>query len=108
MRVPHRETDINSDIKGTRTDNDVMFNTLWTIETHKAICQFRKQKQAIKELLEDSDEDTRLIIKELYIKRNPKYKFEGLVNSNLLHCGRTKAINKRKMFFKELDRKLDL
>lgn len=107
IRVPYRESDENSDIKGSRTDNDVMFGTLWTIETHKAINQLRKNKNVVNNLLEECGEDTEKIIRELYIKKFPKYTLSGLVQSNSLTCGRNKAIKLRQKFFEELDKKLD-
>ena len=72
IRVPHRESDINADIKGTRIDNDLMFDTMWTIETHKAINQLKLKKQAITELLDECGDDTETIIRALHIKKFPK------------------------------------
>lgn len=108
IRVPHRESDINADIKGTRIDNDLMFDTMWTIETHKAINQLKLKKQAITELLEECGHDTETIIRELYIKKFPQYTLQGLVKQNKLSCGRNKALELRKKFFDELDKKLDI
>lgn len=107
IRVPHKESDINADIKGTRIDNDLMFDTMWTIETHKAINQLKIKKQAITELLEECGHDTETIIRELHIKKFPKYTLYGLVDQRKVSCGRNKAIELRKKFFQELDKKLD-
>lgn len=107
LRVPFKEEDLNSDIKGTRTDNDTMFNTLWTIETHKALTQFKHNKAVVKKLLNECGEDTETIIKELYIRKFPQYTLNGLVQKNILNCGRNKAIELRKKFFVELDNKLN-
>lgn len=107
IRVPHKESDINADIKGTRIDNDLMFDTMWTIETHKAINQLKHKKQAITELLEECGNDTETIIRELHIKKFPKYTLYGLVDQRKVSCGRNKAIELRKKFFQELDKKLD-
>lgn len=107
IRVPHRESDINADIKGTRIDNDLMFDTMWTIETHKAINQLKLKKQAITELLDECGDDTETIIRELHIKKFPKYTLYGLVDQRKVSCGRNKAIELRKRFFQELDKKLD-
>ncbi|MFC6347560.1 hypothetical protein [Vagococcus carniphilus] len=35
---------LERNIKGTRIDNDLMFDTMWTIETHKAINQLKLKK----------------------------------------------------------------
>lgn len=107
IRVPHKESDINADIKGTRIDNDLMFDTMWTIETHKAINQLKLKKQAITELLSECGDDTETIIRELHIKKFPKYTLYGLVDQRKVSCGRNKAIELRKRFFQELDKKLD-
>lgn len=107
IRVPHKESDINADIKGTRIDNDLMFDTMWTIETHKAINQLRIKKRAITELLAECGNDTEKIIRELHIKKFPKYTLYGLVEQKKVSCGRNKAIELRKKFFQELDKKLD-
>ncbi|MFW7418462.1 integrase [Vagococcus fluvialis] len=107
IRVPHKESDINADIKGTRIDNDLMFDTMWTIETHKAINQLKLKKQAITELLDECGDDTETIIRELHIKKFPKYTLYGLVDKRKVSCGRNKAIELRKRFFQELDKKLD-
>lgn len=107
IRVPHKESDINADIKGTRIDNDLMFDTMWTIETHRAINQLKLKKQAITELLAECGDDTETIIRELHIKKFPKYTLYGLVDQRKVSCGRNKAIELRKKFFQELDKKLD-
>ena len=103
IRTPHRQTDVNGDIKGTKTDNDTMFDTLWTIESHKAISRLKRNKQAIDKLLDECGSDTELIIRELHIKKFPQYTINGLVQNNLLTCGRNKAIELRKKFMRELD-----
>lgn len=107
IRLPHKESDINADIKGTRIDNDLMFDTMWTIEDHKAIKQLRKKKEAITDLLAECGKDTETIIRELHIKKFPKYTLYGLVEQKKVSCGRNKAIELRKKFFNELDKKLD-
>lgn len=107
IRVPYRESDVNADIKGTRVDNDVMFNTMWTIETHKAINQLIKTKKAIDDLLDECDDDTRIIINEIHLKKWPKYTLYGLVEQRKVSCGRGKATKLRRKFFEELDKRLD-
>ncbi|MDT2782908.1 integrase [Vagococcus fluvialis] len=107
IRVPHKESDINADIKGTRIDNDLMFDTMWTIETHKAINRLKKNKKAIASLLSECDEDTKIIIEELHLKKWPKYTLYGLVEQKKVSCARGKATKLRQKFFEELDKKLD-
>lgn len=107
IRTPYRETDINADIKGTRTDNDMMFNELWTIETHRALKCLKRNKRIVKQLLEECGTDAEVIIRELYLKKFPRYTMQGLVMNHKVSCGRGKAIKLRDHFFEELDRELD-
>ena len=104
IRHPYRETDVNGDIKGTRTDNDTMFDTLWTIESHKAIHRLKRNKQAIDKLLDECGRDTEIIIRELHMRKFPQYTINGLVSNNRLTCGRNKAIDLRRKFMVELDK----
>lgn len=108
IRVPYREEDVNRDIKGTRNDSDLMFGTLWTIETDKQIRRLKRNKQIVQELLDECGSDTETIIRELYIKRFPQYTMQGLVDNLVIKCGRNKAFTLRDKFFEELDRSLDI
>ncbi|MGY3766928.1 integrase [Vagococcus vulneris] len=108
IRVPYHEPDLNADIKGTRTDSDMMFDTMWTIQTHDAINQLRRKKQVITELLNECDDDTEIIIRELYLKKWPRFTLNGLVDQQIISCGRNKAIKLRRKFFEELDRELEI
>lgn len=108
IRVPYREEDVNRDIKGSSTDSDTMFGTLWTIETDKQIRRLKRNKQIVQELLDECGSDTETIIRELYIKRFPQYTMQGLVDNLVIKCGRNKAFTLRDKFFEELDRSLDI
>lgn len=108
IRVPYREEDVNGDIKGTRSDSDLMFGTLWTIETDKQIRRLKRNKQIVQELLDECGSDTETIVRELYIKRFPQYTMQGLVDSFQIKCGKTKAFEYRNRFFEELDKMLDI
>lgn len=107
IRTPYKETDINADIKGTKVDSDTMFNELWTIETHKALNCLKRNKSLVDKLLIECGPDTEMIIRELYIKKFPKYTMRGLVLNHKVNCGRNKAIKLRDRFFSELDKELD-
>ncbi|MGX7199209.1 integrase [Enterococcus nangangensis] len=106
IRVPYRETDNNSGIKGSGKQPDAMFDTLWTIESCKALNQIKRNKQAVDELLAECGNDAETIIRELYIRRFPRYKMQGLVEKRLISCGRSKAFDLRDKFFEELDKLL--
>lgn len=108
IRVPYRENDVNRDIKGSSTDSDTMFGTMWTIETDRRIQQLRRNEAIVQELLDECGKDTETIIRELYIKRFPQYTMQGLVDSFQIKCGKTKAFEYRNRFFEELDKMLDI
>ena len=108
IRVPYKPADINSDIKGTRVDNDLMFDTAWTIESHKAIHRLKRNQSAITKLLQECGNDTEVIIRELYIRKFPQYTLSGLIQNHKLSCGRNKAIDLRKRFFNELDKMINI
>lgn len=108
IRVPYREEDINGDIKGSRSDSDTMFGTLWTIETDKQIRRLKRNKQIVQELLDECGSDTETIIRELYIKRFPQYTMQGLVEQKIILASVSTAKRLRNKFFEEVDKQLDL
>lgn len=108
IRVPYREEDVNGDIKGTRSDSDLMFGTLWTIETDKQIRRLKRNKQIVQELLDECGSDTEKIIRELYIKRFPQYTMQGLVEQRIILASVSTAKRLRNKFFEEVDKQLDL
>lgn len=108
IRVPYREEDVNGDIKGTRSDSDLMFGTLWTIETDKQIRRLKRNKQIVQELLNECGSDTETIIRELYIKRFPQYTMQGLVEQKIILASVSTAKRLRNKFFEEVDKQLDL
>ena len=108
IRTPYKASDVNGDIKGTRMDNDPNFATMWTIETHKQIASFKRNKQIIDDLLYECGADTETIIRELYIKKFPQYTMQGLVVNHLVNVSISTAKRLRNNFFKEVDRQLDI
>jgi phage transcriptional activator, RinA family len=108
IRVPYREEDVNGDIKRTRSDSDLMFGTLWTIETDKQIRRLKRNKQIVQELLDECGSDTETIIRELYIKRFPQYTMQGLVEQRIILASVSTAKRLRNKFFEEVDKQLDL
>lgn len=108
IRVPYREEDINGDIKGSRSDSDTMFGTLWTIETDKQIRRLKRNKQIVQELLDECGSNTETIIRELYIKRFPQYTMQGLVEQKIILASVSTAKRLRNKFFEEVDKQLDL
>ena len=108
IRTPYKASDVNGDIKGTRMDNDPNFATMWTIETHKQIANFKRNKQIVDDLLYECGADTETIIRELYIKKFPQYTMQGLVVNHLVNVSISTAKRLRNNFFREVDRQLDI
>ena len=47
-----------------------------------------------------------MIIRELYMRKFPRYTMQGLVQEQKIKCGRDKAFKLRNRFFEELDKVL--
>ena len=107
IRYPHKPDDYASDRRGTKTTPETATETLYSVATDRKIIWYCKAKKAVKQLLSECDEDTAIIINELFITKFPRYTLNGLVQQQKVSCGRNKAIEKRKRFFKELDILLD-
>jgi hypothetical protein len=60
----------------------------------------------VSELLEDCGVDTETIIRELYMRKFPRYTMQGLVQERKISCGKDKAFKLRNLFFEELDKAL--
>lgn len=109
LYYPHVETDLNADIKGTKTipDNQMVYRITIT-DRDRRLVLLKKAKIAITDLLYECGTDTETIIRELYIKRFPQYTMQGLVDNYMIKCGKTKAFEYRNRFFEELDKALDI
>lgn len=81
-----------------------------TLEKDRRLRVLAKNKAVIKQNLESSDEDTRTIIYELYIKPYPTYTMEKLIDDFKVSCNKTKAYRLRNEFFNRVayDLKLDI
>ena len=101
LQYPYRPDDINSGIKGNgQTDN--MANLMITIEQDRRLSALERNKKVVEDNLNDCGKDTQTIITELYIKRYPRYRMEGLVENHLIECGRTKGFQLRDNFFENI------
>lgn len=106
IRYPHKQDDWASDRRGTKTTPETATETLWTIQTHEAINQFRRNQKAVCDLLNECGTDTEVIIRELYMRKFPRYTMQGLVQEHKISCGKDKAFRLRNRFFEELDKAL--
>ena len=101
LQYPHRPEDVNAGIKGN-AQSDSMANLMITIEQDRRLSALERNKKVVEDNLSMCGEDTETIIKELYIKRYPRYRMEGLVENRLIECGRTKAFQLRDNFFENI------
>ena len=107
LRIPHRQTDLNADIKGNSI-SDSMTNMMITIEQDRRLSALERNKRVIEDNLQECDEDTRTIIEELYIKKYTQYTMDGLVQNGLINCSRSQAFNLRNYFFENVAKELNL
>ena len=107
LRIPHRQTDLNADIKGNRI-SDSMTTMMITIEQDRRLSALERNKRIIEDNLQECDDDTRTIIEELYIKKYTQYTMDGLIQNGLIHCSRSQAFNLRNYFFENVARELNL
>ena len=107
LRIPHRQTDLNADIKGNKI-SDSMTTMMITIEQDRRLSALERNKRVIEDNLQECDEDTRTIIEELYIVKYQRYTMEGLVEQRLISCGKSKAYDLRNRFFENIARELNL
>ncbi|MDO5650079.1 MAG: transcriptional regulator [Gallicola sp.] len=107
LKHPYRPDDVNADIKADYSKAS-MDNYLITLEQDRRLNCLERNRRIIKKLLDESDHDTRTIINELYTKRFPSYTIPGVVNNNLIKCGKSSAYKLRDNFFREVAKELDL
>ena len=101
LQYPHRPDDVNAGIKSNE-QSDSMTNLMITIEQDRRLSALERNKKVVEDNLSECGEDTRTIIRELYIKRYPRYHMDGLVENRLIDCGRTKAFQLRDNFFENI------
>lgn len=88
--------------------NDSFASTLITIDEDRMLRALKRQRDIVDDCLEYADEDTKVIIYELYFKRNPRYTLIGLVENNLLSVGRTQAYDLRNRFVESVAKNFGL
>lgn len=65
-----------------------------------------KEKRLIEQCLDEADEETQIIIKEVYMGRTPQYSLSGLIAAEKIYCSQTRAYKLRDDFFNDLARKM--
>jgi len=101
LQYPHRPDDVNAGIK-SNAQSDSMTNLMITIEQDRRLSALERNKKVVADNLSECGKDTETIITELYIKRYPRYRMDGLVENRLIECGRTKAFQLRDNFFENV------
>ncbi len=77
LRYPHRESDPNGDIKGSKASYDNQVNLTITIEQDKRLTNLGRNKCVISKLLSETGEETATIIEEFYLKKRPQFTLRG-------------------------------
>lgn len=108
LRAPFRESDVNNGIKSNYTKNDQNDRMLITIEQDRRLAALERNKRIVSNLMDESSEDTRVIIKELYMKKRPEYTLQGLVQHKKIFCSKRTAQRLKNKFFEEMAKALDL
>lgn len=108
IRNPYKPTDLNADIKGGNANSDSMVNTMITMESDRRLNLLERNHSVISKLMKEVDDETLIIIRELYMKKFPKYTLTGLCEDMVIKCSRNTASKKRNVFFDEVAKRLDL
>lgn len=102
LRYPMQVTDDN--VGGGRSnypDHEQVARTLITIDEDRRLNAFKRQKQVVDHCLEDAEENTKIIIRQLYFERHPEYTLRGLVMNHVVKVSRNRAYELRNEFIKE-------
>lgn len=108
LRNPFQERDQNARIKGNKINYDTTANLLITIEQDRRLASLARNKRIIADTINAADEETKTIIKELYLKKYPQYNIQGLIDHQLIFCSRSQAYNLRNKFFGDIAIQLNL
>lgn len=105
---PVRETDEN--IGGGRSSfiSKPQEQMILTIEEDEQLQSLKKQLDTVNKVLDESEPDVRIIIKELYFRKHPLYTMTGLVQQRLIHCSRSSAFRQRDAFLDRLCKELKI
>ncbi|AKQ32814.1 integrase regulator RinA [Melissococcus plutonius] len=81
---------------------------LITIEQDRRLASLARNKRIIADTINAADEETKTIIKELYLKKYPQYNIQGLIDHQLIFCSRSQVYNLRNKFFGDIAIQLNL
>ncbi len=79
---------------------------LITIDEDRRLNNLKWQRDVIDDCLDDSGQETEIIIKELYFKKRPDFTLDGLIANGLIHVSHTQAFNLRREFIQNIANKM--
>lgn len=100
LRYPFKEKDLNSDIRSVGVNSAVTERLAITIATDRRLCNLERNRDVIRACLERSDEQTKKIIEELYLKRRPTLTLLGVAQQ--LYISKSQAYKLRNKFFESI------
>lgn len=106
LRYPYRESDLNADIKGQGTNSAITERLAITIAEDRRLCNLERNRDVVRSCLEESDEQTKIIIEELYLKKRPTLTLLGVAQQ--LYISKNTAYRLRNEFFKKVADELGL
>ena len=97
LRHPYQEADLNAGIRGQGLHSVVTERMAITIAMDRRLCNLERNRDIIKNCLAEADEQTRVIIEELYMKKRPSLTLIGLAQQ--LFISKSQAYKLRNHFF---------
>ncbi|USQ69808.1 transcriptional regulator [Companilactobacillus allii] len=79
-----------------------------TLEEDRRLNQLKKQRDVVEECLDNSSDNTKNIIKELYFRKYPRYQMEGLIDNHIIYCNRSQAFKLRNEFIEQIAKELNI
>lgn len=98
--------DINGDIQGKGTNSATTERLAITIATDRRLWNLERNRNIIQSCLAESDEQTRVIIEELYLKNRPTLTLLGVAQQ--LFISKNTAYRLRNTFFERVAEELGL
>lgn len=99
LRYPYQDEDLN--VGGGSAKNkraEPIENLVITIDEDRMLQSLKKQRDIVDDCLDETDEDTKRIVKELYFNRHSQFTMNGLVQNNIVHVGLRRAYDLRNIF----------
>ncbi|MGK9295980.1 transcriptional regulator, partial [Melissococcus plutonius] len=79
---------------------------LITIATDRRLCNLERNRNITRKVLEESDDQTVVIIQELYLKQRPTFTLVGIAQK--LYISKNTAYRLRNKFFEQMAEELEI